>query len=151
MTFDKAVISILKEQISVYKILLELLKRERESLINFDAENVEEISKEKDTVVMRLRLLEEERIRLIERFAENNNLSPNINLEMMAKLTGDDTFSVLRSEMLSLLQIIDDMNKFNRILIDRSIRYIRTTSNFFNSFATQHVPQTTGALLSKET
>jgi len=151
MTFDKAVISILREQISVYKILLELLKRERESLINFDAENVEEISKEKDTVVMRLRLLEEERIRLIERFAENNNLSSNINLEMMAKLTGDDTFSVLRSQMLSLLQSIDDMNKFNSILIDRSIRYIRTTSNFFNSFTTQHMPQATGVLLSKET
>jgi flagellar biosynthesis/type III secretory pathway chaperone len=151
MTFDKAILSILKEQISVYKILHELLKRERESLINFDAESVEEISKEKDTVVMRLRLLEEERIRLIERFAENNNLSPNINLEMMAKLTGDNTFSVLRSEMLSLLQSIDDMNKFNSILIDRSIRYIRTTSNFFNSFTTQHMPRTTGVLLSKET
>lgn len=151
MTFDKAILSILKEQISVYKILHELLKRERESLINFDAESVEEISKEKDTVVMRLRLLEEERIRLIERFAENNNLSPNINLEMMAKLTGDNIFSVLRSEMLSLLQSIDDMNKFNSILIDRSIRYIRTTSNFFNSFTTQHMPRTTGVLLSKET
>lgn len=151
MTFDRAVISILKEQISAYKMLLELLNKERESLVNFDAEKVEEVSKEKDTVVMRLRLLEEERVRLIGKFAEDNNLASNLNLEKMAKYTGDDTYSVLRSQMLSLLQIIDDMNKFNSILINRSIKYIRTTTSFFNSFTTQHLPQTTGVLLSKET
>ena len=151
MTFDRAVISILKEQISAYKMLHELLKKERECLVNFDAEKVEEVSKEKDTVVMRLRLLEEERVRLIGKFAEDNNLSPDLNLEKMAKHTGDDTFSVLRSQMLSLLQIIDDMNKFNSILINRSIKYVRTTTSFFNSFTTHHLPQTTGVLLSKET
>jgi flagellar biosynthesis/type III secretory pathway chaperone len=151
MTCDKAIISILKEQISAYKMLLELLKKERECLVNFDAEKVEEVSKEKDTVVMRLRLLEEERVRLIEKFAEDSNLSCNLNLEKMAKHTGDDTFSVLRSQMLSLLQIIDDMNKFNSILINRSIKYVRTTTSFFNSFTTHHLPQTTGVLLSKET
>ena len=151
MTCDRAVISILKEQINTYKILLDLLKKERASLVEFDAEKVEEISKEKDTVVMRLRLLEEERVRLIKKFAEDNSLSFNLNLEGMAKHTGDTTFSVLRSQMLSLLQSIDEMNKFNSILIDRSIKYLRTTTNFFNSFTTQHTPQTTGVLLSKET
>jgi len=151
MTYDRAVLSILKEQINAYKILLDLLKKERACLVDFDAEKVEEISKEKDTVVMRLRLLEEERVRLINKFAEDNGLSFNLNLEELAKHTGDATFSVLRSQMLSLLQIIDDMNKFNSILINRSIKYIRTTTSFFNSFTTQHTPQTTGILLSKET
>lgn len=151
MTYDRAVISILKEQINAYKILLDLLKKERVCLVDFDAEKVEEISKEKDTVVMRLRLLEEERVRLIRKFAEDNSLSLNLNLEEMAKHTGDAAFSVLRSQMLSLLQSIDEMNKFNSILIDRSLKYIRTTTNFFNSFTAQHIPQTTGVLLSKET
>jgi len=151
MTCDRAVISILKEQINAYKILLDLLKKERVCLVDFDAEKVEEISKEKDTVVMRLRLLEEERVRLIKKFAEDNSLSFNLNLEEMAKHTGDTTFSILRSQMLSLLQSIDEMNKFNSILIDRSIKYLRTTTNFFNSFTAQHTPQTTGVLLSKET
>jgi flagellar biosynthesis/type III secretory pathway chaperone len=151
MTSDRAVISILKEQINAYKILLDLLKKERVCLVDFDAEKVEEISKEKDTIVMRLRLLEEERVRLIKKFAEDNSLSFDLNLEKMAKHTGDTTFSVLRSQMLSLLQSLDEMNRFNSILIDRSIKYLRTTTNFFNSFTAQHTPQTTGVLLSKET
>lgn len=151
MTYEKAVISILQEQINTYKTLLELLKNERLCLVDFDAEKVETISKEKDTVVMRLRLLEEERVRLLRKFAEEKGLSADLNLDAMATHTGDSNFSILRTQMLSLLQSIEEMNKFNNILIDKSIKYIRTTASFFNSFTAHHMPQTAGVLLSKET
>jgi flagellar biosynthesis/type III secretory pathway chaperone len=151
MTFDSAILNILKEQVNTYKMLLDLLQKERVYLVDIDAEQIEEISKEKDTVVMRLRLLEEERVRLMKQFSEKNCMPTSMNLEDLAKFTGNATFSILRSEMLSLLKDIEEMNKFNTILIGRSIRYIRTTTNFFNSFTTQHIPQTTGILLSKET
>jgi flagellar biosynthesis/type III secretory pathway chaperone len=151
MTYDKAIVSILQEQINTYKMLLELLKKEKACLVDIDVEKIEEISKEKDTVVMRLRLLEEERVRLMRKFEDDNYITNNMNLEDLAKFTGDKIFSVLRSEMLSLLKNIEEMNKFNGILIGRSIRHIRTTTSFFNSFTSHHIPQTTGALLSKET
>jgi len=151
MTADRALLNILEEQLNAYKTLLDLLKKERVCLVDINAEKVEEISKEKDTVVMRLRLLEEERIRLMKKFAEDNGIIDSINLESMARHTGDSRFSILRSQMLSLLQGIDEMNKFNGILLDRSIKYFRTTTSFFNSFTTQHLPRKTGVLLSKET
>jgi len=151
MTADRALLNILEEQLNVYKTLLDLLKKERVCLVDINAEKVEEISKEKDTVVMRLRLLEEERIRLMKKYAEDNGIIDTINLESMARHTGDSRFSILRSQMLSLLQGIDEMNKFNGILLDRSIKYFRTTTSFFNSFTTQHLPRKTGVLLSKET
>ncbi|RJQ13382.1 MAG: flagellar protein FlgN [Nitrospiraceae bacterium] len=151
MTSDRAILNILKEQINTYKTLLDLLNRERVCLIDIDAEKVEEISKEKDTVVMRLRLLEEERMRLMRKFAEDNGEKTGINLEEMGKLTGDDMFPVLRSQLLSLLQSIEEMNKFNNVLVDRSLRHIRTTANFFSSFTAQHISHVTGVLLSKET
>lgn len=119
--------------------------------MDIDVEKIEEISKEKDTVVMRLMLLEEERVRLMRKFADDNYITKNMNLEDLAKFAGDNTFSVLRSEMLSLLKNIEEMNKFNAILIGRSIRHIRTTISFFNSFTSHHIPQTMGVLLSKET
>ncbi len=151
MTSDRAIESIIKEQINTYKILLDLLKKERTCLVDINAEEVEEISKEKDTVVMRLRLLEEERQRLIKKFSEDNNVDSDINLEELGKLTGNKVFPILRSQLLSLLQGIEEMNKFNSILIDRSIKYIRTTANFFSSFMTERLPQTTGVVVSKET
>lgn len=151
MTSGKAIVNILKEQINSYKILLMLLEEERLCLIDINADKIEQISKEKDTVVMRLRLLEEERIKLMNEFAEDNGLSKNMNLEDLTKHTKDNTFSVLRMEMLSILRNIEEKNKFNTFLINRSIGYLNTTTSFFNSFATQQIQQTTGVLLSKET
>jgi len=151
MTSDTAIVNILKEQITAYKILHDLLSRERACLISIDSQRVEEISKEKDTVIMRLRLLEEERQRLIKQFTVDNGMSSNINLDELGKLTGNNIFSELRSHLLSLLQSIEEMNRFNSILIDRSLNHIKNSNNFFSLFRKEDNPQFTGVLLSKET
>jgi flagellar biosynthesis/type III secretory pathway chaperone len=151
MTQYNAIINILEEQIKTYKLLQELLHRERTCLVNIDPEKVEEISKEKDTVVMRLRLLEEERQRLIRVYADKNGIDSEINLEELGKITGNKLFPSLRSQLLALLQNIEEMNKFNSILIDRSMNFIRTNTSFFNSFVSENNARTTGVLLSRET
>jgi flagellar biosynthesis/type III secretory pathway chaperone len=151
MTPVQAIISILKEQINSYKMLLDLLRKERTCLIDIDAEKVEEFSKEKDTVLMKLRLLEEERVKLIEKFAEDRGIPGNINLQKLGELTGESIFTNLRSQLKSLLQSIDEMNEFNRILIDRSIRYFKASTSFFSSFSSEPMDKSIGALLSRET
>jgi flagellar biosynthesis/type III secretory pathway chaperone len=151
MTPYDSIINILEEQVKTYKLLQELLHRERTCLVNIDPEKVEEISKEKDTVVMRLRLLEEERQRLIRMYADENGIDSEINLEELATITGNKHFPSLRSQLLALLQNIEEMNKFNSILIDRSMNFIRTNTSFFNSFVSENNGKTTGVLLSRET
>jgi len=151
MTSDQAIVSILKEQVNSYKILLDLLKDERKSLVEINADKIEDISKEKDTVVMRLRLLEEERQRLISKFTEDKGVDYNITLLELGKLTENSLIPKLRSQLLSLLQSIEEMNRFNSILIDRSIKHIKTSSSFFNSFVNENTPAHTGVLLSRET
>jgi len=151
MTSDKAIISILEEQIKTYKVFHDLLNRERACLVNIESEKVDEISKVKDTVIMKLRLLEEERQRLIKLYAEENGLEPDVNLDKLGRLTGNNAFHEMRSQLLSLLQSIEEMNRVNSILINRSLNHIKTTTNFFNLFRKEYNPNTTGVLLSKET
>ena len=151
MTSDKEILGILQEQVNTYKKLHSILKKERESLVNIEPDKVEEISKEKDTIVMRLRLLEEERQRLTKQYTVDNALDGEINLDGLGKHTGNRIFPELRSQMISLLQSIEEMNRFNSILIDRSLNHIKTTTNFFNIFNADNMPQSTGVLLSKET
>ena len=151
MTFEEAIINILQEQIKTYKALLVLLKEEKECLVNINPDKVSELSKEKDTIVMRLRLLEEERVRLVNEFVRFNEMTGEVNLKELAKVTGNDLFVTLRSQLMSLLQNVEEMNKFNSILIDRSINYIKTTTNFISSFSNENISKTTGVLLSKET
>ena len=128
MTSEQAIINILQEQIKSYKALLVLLKEEKECLVNIKPDKVSELSKEKDTIVMRLRLLEEERVRLVNEFVRENEISGKVNLKQLATITGNDDFSTLRSKLVSLLQNVEEMNKFNSILIDRSINYIKSTT-----------------------
>ncbi len=151
MTPEIAIENILKEQINTYKTLHDLLKRERICLVNIEAEKLEEISKEKDTVIMRLRLLEEERQRLTIKFGEENNFVGEINLQELGTLTGNDAFMELRTQLLSLLQSVDEMNKFNSTLIDRSLNYMKTSTTFITSLTKEETTQAAGVLLSKET
>ncbi len=151
MTSEIAIENILKEQINTYKVFHDLLKKERTCLVKIEAEKLEEISKEKDTVIMRLRLLEEERQRLIIKFTEENNFVGDINLKEIGTLTGNSIFTDLRSQLLSLLQSIEEMNKLNASLIDRSINYIKTNTSFISSISKEDSGMKTGVLLSKET
>ena len=150
MTSDQAIISILKEQVNTYKMLLDLLKDERKCLVDINAERIEDISKEKDTVIMRLRLLEEERQRLLTEFNNDNDIESDITLAELGKLTENSQIPELRSQLISLLQSIEEMNRFNTVLIDRSLHHVRTSSGFFKSFFNENAPPNTGVLLSRE-
>jgi hypothetical protein len=151
MTSDKAILNILEEQLRSYKIFHGLLIKERECLVKIDPEMVEEISKEKDTVIMRLRLLEEERQRLVRNFADDNNIDAEVTLKELGRITGDDRYTAIRSQLLSLLQSIAEINKFNSILIDRSLNYLKMTSSFIGSFTNHDITKMSGVMLSKET
>jgi flagellar biosynthesis/type III secretory pathway chaperone len=150
MRITDSIKSILIEQIKSYRVLLELLQRERECLINLDANEVENLSKEKDTILLRLRLLEEERIRLIKKYSADNTNSGNVSLQSLAELTADNDFQLMRSQLTSLLQSIQELNDFNMILIERSLSAVRHSVGFLESFGLHVNQNNTGLMLSKE-
>jgi len=142
--------SILFEQTRSYRGLISVLQRERECLINLDAEKVENLSKEKDTILLRLRLLEEERIRLIKKYSADNGNADSVSLQNLSHLTGDNDFQLIRSQLTSLLQSIQELNDFNMILIERSLSAVRNSVGFLESFGLYINQNNTGAVLSKE-
>ncbi len=103
---DEAVIKILNEQINVYKMLVDLLQRA--CLPELNGLGVEALSKEKDTLITRLRLLEEKRMRLFMK-----HFNGDVSLQKLGELTGDDIFMEIRSKLLSLLQSIEELNQFD--------------------------------------
>ena len=147
---DQAILRILREQVNSYKMRLHLLNDKRKSLVEIDTDRIENISKEKDTLVMRLRLQEEERQRLLAEFTRDHDIEDEITLVELGKYTGNGQIPELRSQLISLLQSIEEMNKFNNVLIDRSLQQVRTSSGFFNSFCNESLPPNKGVLLSKE-
>ncbi|NWF97430.1 MAG: flagellar protein FlgN [Nitrospirae bacterium] len=150
MTTLENIKSILIEQINGYRFLLELLQKERLYLLNFDAQGVEAVSKEKDVAIIRLRLIEEERIRLINKYLSENNLRCEFTLQKLIELTGDNNLSILRMQLISLMQSIEELNSFNMILIGRSLNFVRHSMAFLESVGIDIDQLYKGAIFSKE-
>ena len=142
--------SILTEQVSGYRSLLNILQRERECLLQFDPRGVEALSKEKDTNVLKLRLLEEERIRLVHAFVTGRAVAEESAFEKLSEIAGDDSLQRLRLQLVSLLQSIMELNSFNRVLIERSASVVKNALNFLGSVGITVASQGSGRLLSKE-
>ena len=146
--------AILREQESCCKELVGLLQRERTHLVEFDVRAVEELAKEKDTLLLRLRLLEEERQRLVSALAGEwpGVREGETTLRALAERTGDAELSGIRLKLVSLVQSIEDLNSFNRHLIDRSLSTVRTARGFFDAFGARTMePAASGTRLSRET
>jgi len=150
MKTAEAIKNIVLEQVNGYRSLLDLLQKERGCLVNLDAAGVEDISKEKDTIVLKLRLIEEERCRLIEKFATEHDVRGEITLQRLADLTGDEALRMQRLQLISLIQSINELNAFNMVLIGRSLNFIKHSMLFLNSFASPANPMGPGTILSKE-
>ncbi|NOZ25518.1 MAG: flagellar protein FlgN [Nitrospirae bacterium] len=126
------ILKILDEQVRSYSRLYELLKGEKEAIVSFDPLQVERLAKEKDSLVLQLRLLEEERKRLVDEFFGDGNGGRSIS--DLHTATGDKRFLDLRSRLLSLLQGIGELNEVNRLLIERASLHLRASSAFLQAF-----------------
>lgn len=145
--------NILMEQEKCCKALVDLLQKERAYLIDFEVGGIEELAKGKDTLLFRLRLLEEERLRLTAALAAVPGGPPaDVTLRSLADRTGDAELAGIRLKLVSLAQSIEDLNDFNRHLIDRSLGSVRCATGFFQAFAGP-LPNRSGcgALVSRET
>jgi len=126
------ILKILEEQVRSYSRLYDLLKGEKEAVVSFDPLLVEALAKEKDNLVLQLRLLEEERKRLVDEFFGGRGGGRSIS--DLYSTTGDRRFLDLRSRLLSLMQGIGELNEVNRLLIERASLHLRTSSAFFQNF-----------------
>ena len=100
MTTVESIKAILSEQVKSYKMLVALLQKERACLLDLKASEIEELAKEKDNLAMQLRLLEEERVRLMGAYAAGTSL------RKLSELSGDATVLDLRSTLISLVQSV---------------------------------------------
>ncbi len=108
-----------------FETLLHILQKEKFSLLNLEMEGICEIVKEKDTALLKIKLIEEERQRLLKTLGLEGSKIINLYEE-----TKDIYFNEIHSSLLSLMQSIDELNCFNRILIDRSIDFLKIKMKF---------------------
>ena len=129
---------VLFEQVEGCRLLLALLQREKVCLVDLQMDGIEALTKEKDILILKLRLLEEERIRLLDRFVLENfpdlpDEGPSfrkITLLKLGELTGETIFQDIRSKLISLSQGIKELNDLNKTMIDRTLGFLKQNNEF---------------------
>jgi hypothetical protein len=158
MTLLETIKKVLFEQVQGCRLLLELLQREKICLVNLQMDGIEALAKEKDILVLKLKLLEEERVRLLDRFVFENfpdlpdegPSSQKINILKLAEITGETIFEEIRSKLISLSQGIKELNDLNRTMIDRTLSFLNKNTNFLGMWYPGAAMNEKGRLLSRE-
>lgn len=154
----KAIKKILVEEVQGCRLLLELLQREKRCLLELQMEGIEALTKQKDVLVLKLRLLEEERERLLGSFLLLNfpgflteeSPSRKITLQKLAELTGEPFFQEMRSKLISLSQSIKELNDLNKVMIDRTLVFLKKNNQFLGMAYPGTSQDEKGRLLSVE-
>ena len=159
MALLETIKKVLREQVQGCRLLSELLQKEKVCLMNLQMDEIEALTKKKDILVLKLRLLEEERVRLLDRFVFENfpNLTEEgptfqkISLLKLAEFSGETFFQDIRSKLISLSQCIKELNDLNKSMIDRTLGFLKQNNNFLGMYSPGAAPMgEKGRLLSRE-
>jgi len=133
-----SLISVLWKEIEVYRKLRDSLLSERETLAVSSVDELYKSNSRKETCILKARMVEEARTKLVERIINVLNLdgkafNKDRSLSTLL-LYGDEgqkrDMEECRSALSSLLRDISTLNDRNKMLLDSSLFYVRKSIDF---------------------
>jgi len=115
----------LDKETALYQDLLILLRKEKQMVAGMALDDLNESNKEKETLMLQIRVFEEARLALIEKLAERLEISSDkltlLSLCDMVKEPYSTELKTHRSNLLSLFHSIREVNRINDGLISHSL------------------------------
>lgn len=127
-------LEILEKEVAVYREFLNLLQMERQYMVDLSLDKLYECVKHKETITLNLKVLEESRIDVISAIEEGFN-SGRLTLLMIINIAPPRYKKGLescRSDLISLVNSIREINQINGILAERAINYTRSPLTFLS-------------------
>ncbi len=115
---------LLVDEVGLYRFLLSVYQDERQALLSFVLDNITATSKKKENLILKVKILEEQRIHVIHQIAEMlNQPASGLTLTRLAEKV-DIRYShkllTLGSELSSVLEEMGVLHRANRSLITHS-------------------------------
>ncbi|WP_353683446.1 flagellar protein FlgN [Thermodesulfovibrio sp. 3907-1M] len=133
ISLHEELLKILHEEKKLLEVLYKIVSEERDAIVALRADELERILRDKETVIMKLSLWEQERQKLLGK----HDLSDKSLSEIISQIENSEDAQRLReiySAMKTLLSAIGEIQKINEQLIDRSIIHIKTAIKFLETF-----------------
>lgn len=134
-----SLISVLREEIKIYRKLRESLLNERDVVVGSSVEELHESNSRKETCILKAKMAKDVRSKLFERIIDTfNSDGQSLDLDEKALSTllphaDNDQKKDLedcRSELKSLLMDIRELNEKNKTLLYSSLLYVRKSIDF---------------------
>jgi len=122
-----------------YQALLSVLQKENKALVDSKLEELNEAGKEKENIILKIRILEEQRLGMLEKVADSlGQPTKGLTLKKLSQLVEEPYSSQIKgcySNLLTLTQSIEEINRTNRMLIMHSLELVRGTLSLLNNVA----------------
>jgi flagellar biosynthesis/type III secretory pathway chaperone len=130
--FEK-LIGLLESQTGLYGALLKTLQAEKAAALNSDLDPLNRAVKEKENVLLKIRILEEQRLNLLGQVAGIIGApADQLTLKRLAQQLPEPYAArvrTCRSNLVSLTQSIQELNNSNRKLFRRSLELVKGSIN----------------------
>lgn len=136
----EALADILSRETALYRELSDLCDRERQVLTEFSTPELLDNNSRKETILLKAKLIDEARIKLVGRIAGELGLSPEgIDLTTLIAHAGDQHGAVLRERQATLREVLvdlDERNERNKLLLRSSILSVQKSIDFISGLMT---------------
>ena len=145
---------LLEGEIELLESLLMTLQDEKGAVLDSNMDTLNRATKEKENLILKIRILEEQRMHVMERIADA--LQKPVRSLTLAKLSQlveigySERLDRCRSSIRALTQSIDDLNNTNRGLIHHSLDLVRGSLSLFAKITVPHpIYYRTGEIMKK--
>lgn len=133
----KKLIGLLEHTTELYKLLFAVVQNEKNAVVGLDLQQLNEACKARDNLLLKLRILEEQREQIMVRLAAEIGCSPQGLTLTQLSLLVDESFARrlidISRELLALIQSLQDATQQNKFLMSHSMQLIQGSYNLLNT------------------
>lgn len=130
-------VRILDIELEQYRNLMDMLRTQRKQFATGDIGSFEEIGKQQETVILKIKTLEEARKSIVSQLAQCFSVNQEqFTLTKLEELVDDhysERCSVLRKEILSIIRNLENLRESNAYLIQHALHYVSGVLKIFAS------------------
>lgn len=135
-------IGLLAHATELYQELLGVVQNEKEAVVGLNLKQLNEACKAKDNLLLKLRILEEQRQQVMDRIADELGCSPQgLTLTRLSEQVEPSYARRLldrSTDLLALIQTLQEVTQQNKSLMSHSMQLIQGSCNLLNNLMMAH-------------
>lgn len=132
----KKLIELLEHATELYQALLAVIEQEKDAVVGLNLQQLNRACKAKDNLLLKLRILEEQREQLMDKLASGLECSPQeISLTQLSQWVEEPYAGMLRersTKLLLLIKTLQEANQQNKTILTHSLELIQGSYNLLN-------------------